>query len=84
MNKHPLSFFLGVMLTAGDASFGFWGLNRHWEMRVVNQGYGLFSFNIYDKPDWDGNQRLRFYWKDENPKKMKPRLTETPLPLLDR
>ena len=69
MNKHLLSFFLGVVVTAAIARLGFWGLNLEWEMQAVNKGYGLFAFNVYDKPDWDGNQKLRFYWQDENPKK---------------
>jgi hypothetical protein len=80
MNKHLLSFFLGVVVTAGAARFGFWGLNRDWEMRAVSKGYGLFTFNIYDKPDWDGNQPLKFYWKDENPKQWQVDRTTTPLP----
>jgi hypothetical protein len=79
-NKCLISFLLGVIVTAAVAQFGVWGVNREWEMEAVSRGYGVFSFNIYDKPDWDGNQRLKFYWQDENPKILLqvPRVTRPP------
>lgn len=67
-HKCLISFLLGVIVTAAVGQLGVWGLNREWEMEAVNRGYGMFSFSIYDKPDWDGNQRLKFYWQDESPR----------------
>jgi hypothetical protein len=67
-HKCLISFLLGVIVTAAVGQLGVWGLNREWEMEAVNRGYGVFSFSIYDKPDWDGNQRLKFYWQDESPR----------------
>jgi hypothetical protein len=68
INKTLLGFFLGVVFTGLFAFANNWATNKKWENQAVNRGYGYFSWNIYDKLDYFGNQPLTFHWFDKNEK----------------
>jgi hypothetical protein len=65
INTTVLAFASGVALTALLHVGGLWANNKRWESEMVNHGWGYWKWNIYDKMDWDRNQRLEFHWNDQ-------------------
>ena len=72
INSKLLAFASGVAITALLHVSALWANNRRWESEMVKHGWGYWTWNIYDKMDWDGNQPLRFHWNIQS-KPAKPR-----------